>query len=128
MYGPTLEDQRERDRIAGSWNSPLYPLVFVVAFAIELALWWQAPFMQLGWQLVLALTVVLASVPWIGSVSHRENSAALRRHGVRFAFLVPALLLHAGWRTSTGPTGSPVPATAASVSTASSSRCAIPGG
>lgn len=103
MWGPTMEEQRERDRISGSWNSPLYPLAFVVAFALELALWWRAPFMQLGWQVVLALTVVLASVPWVGSVSHREDSAALRRHGARFAFLVPALLLHAGMAQLYGP-------------------------
>lgn len=103
MYGPTLEDQRQYDRFSGSWKSPWYPVVFAVAFGIELALWWRAPFMRIGWQAALALTVVFASVPWIGSVSHRADSAALRRHVARFAFLVPAVLLHAGMALLYGP-------------------------
>lgn len=103
MYGPTLEDKRQYERFAGSWKSPWYPIVFAVAFAVELALWWKAPFMRIGWQAALALTVVLASVPWVGSVSHREDSAALRRHAARFAFLLPAILLHAGMAFFYGP-------------------------
>ncbi len=103
MYGPTMEDRGECERIAGSWQSPWYPVVFAVGFALELALWWRAPFMQVGWQVGLALTVVLASVPWIGSVAHREESAGLRRLGARFAFVVPAVLLHAGMALLYGP-------------------------
>lgn len=103
MYGPTLEDNRQYERFAASWKSPWYPVVFAVAFAVELGLWWRAPFMQLGWQVALALTVVLASVPWVGSAAHREESAALRRHGARFAFLLPAVLLHAGTALLYGP-------------------------
>jgi hypothetical protein len=105
MYGPTLEDQRQHERFSGSWKSPWYPVVFGVAIGVELVLWWRAPFMRLGWQAALALTVVLASVPWVGSVSHRADSEALRRHGARFAFLVPAVLLHAGMAYLYGPYG-----------------------
>lgn len=103
MYGPTLEDERKYDRFAASWKSPWYPVVFAVAFAIELALWWKAPFMQAGWQVALALSVVLAAVPWVGSVAHREESGALRRHAARFAFLLPAVVLHAGVALFYGP-------------------------
>ena len=103
MYGPTLEEQRARERVLRSWSSPWYPVIFAVAFGLELGLWWRAPFMQVGWQAALALTVVAASVPWIGSVRHRDDSNALRRHGARFAFLVPALLLHAGMAGLYGP-------------------------
>ena len=65
MHDPTLEDSNERDRIAGSWSSPVYPLVFfLVAMPLEWWLWKDAPFMQLGWQVVLGLSIVVAAVPW----------------------------------------------------------------
>lgn len=106
VYGPTLEDQREYQRIHGSWNSPWYPILFfLVAMPIEWWLWRRAPFMQFGWQIVLGLTIVLAAVPWIGSrsPSHAADSAALRRHPARFAFLLPMVLLHVGVMALYGP-------------------------
>jgi hypothetical protein len=111
MHDPTLEDSNERDRIAGSWSSPVYPLVFfLVAMPLEWWLWKDAPFMQLGWQVVLGLSIVVAAVPWIGSVAHPADSAALRRHPARFAFVLPALALHLAifalygpyWRSGAG--------------------------
>ena len=111
MHDPTLEDSNERDRIAGSWSSPVYPLVFfLVAMPLEWWPWKDAPFMQLGWQVVLGLSIVVAAVPWIGSVAHPADSAALRRHPARFAFVLPALALHLAifalygpyWRSGAG--------------------------
>ena len=104
MSGYTQQEQREFDRIRGSWSSPWYPaLFFLVAMPIEFGWWWKAPFMQFGWQVLLGLTVVVAAVPWIGSRGHAEDSAALRRHPARFAFLLPMLLLHGGMIALYGP-------------------------
>lgn len=104
MPGYTQEEQREFDRIRSSWSSPWYPaLFFLVAMPIEFGWWWKAPFMQFGWQVVLGLTIVVAAVPWIGSRGHAEDSAALRRHPARFAFLMPMLLLHGGMIALYGP-------------------------
>lgn len=104
MPGYTMEEQQEFDRIRGSWSSPWYPvLFFLVAMPIEVAWWWKAPFMQFGWQILLGLTIVVAAVPWIGSRGHAADSAALRQHPARFAFLVPMLVLHGGMIALYGP-------------------------
>lgn len=100
---PTIEEIRSRERALDTWSSPLYPAVFFIGFALEWGLWVDAPFMRLGWIAVLALSLVVASTPWIGSVRHREASAAARRHPARFALLLPALLLHLGAFTLYGP-------------------------
>lgn len=89
----------------------MYPLVFfLVAMPLEWWLWKDAPFMQLGWQVVFGLSIVVAAVPWIGSVAHPADSAALRRHPARFAFVLPALAFHLAifalygpyWRSGAG--------------------------
>jgi hypothetical protein len=88
---------------------------FLVAMPLEWWLWKDAPFVQLGWQVVLGLSIVVAAVPWIGSVAHPADSAALRRHPARFAFVLPALALHLAifalygpyWRSGAGTAASP---------------------
>lgn len=104
MSDGSIESQAERQRERDAWSSPWYPaLFFLVAMPIEIWCWWKAPFMQLGWQVVLGLTIVIAAVPWIGSRQHRADSETLRRHPARFGFLLPALLLHAGMAALYGP-------------------------
>jgi len=104
MSDGSLEAQAELQRERDAWSSPWYPaLFFLVAMPIELWCWWEAPYMQFGWQVVLGLTIVVAVVPWIGSRQHRGDSEALRRHPARFGFLLPALLLHAGMFALYGP-------------------------
>jgi hypothetical protein len=99
----TLERERELQRERDAWTSPWYPVVFALAFALEWMLWRHALYVSLGLMVVLALLVTLASVPWIGSWQHRQESVALRRHRRRWWFLVPALAVHIAVALYYGP-------------------------
>jgi hypothetical protein len=99
----TLERERQLQREREAWTSPWYPAVFALAFAAEWALWHDALYPSLGAMALLALTVVLASVPWVGSWQHRAESEALRRSSRRGWFVIPALVAHLALGVYYGP-------------------------
>lgn len=91
----TFEREQQLQRERASWASPWYPAVFALAFAGEWALWRDALYPSLGAMVILALTVVAASLPWVGSWRHSAESKALRSSSRRWLFPGPALIAHA---------------------------------
>lgn len=98
-----MHDRARSHESGRDWTSPLYAVAVAAALGLEWLLWRFAPYDADKVIAPFAFTLVLAAVPWIGSVNHRERTLALRRRGRWVWFALPAVVVHAGLFALFGP-------------------------